>query len=159
MIPFDKKLLFGFSLLTLLAVFRISSPLHVLAASLNKTIVISLSREYLSAYQGNAIILQTPITSGGPKTPTPIGSYQILAKLHNFGAILRPSESALTQTSTSVDSKQLAEILSYLESTLTKNPGGGYQANWKIWWHTLQSVLSVLCSPGLASGASSTNRQ
>jgi len=49
-----------------------------------KKIVISLSREQLVAYDGNRIFLQTPVTTGGPGTPTPAGNYKVTAKLRNF---------------------------------------------------------------------------
>jgi lipoprotein-anchoring transpeptidase ErfK/SrfK len=50
----------------------------------NKRIVVSLSRESLIAYDGDRIVLQTPITAGGRQTPTPVGSYQVIGKQHNF---------------------------------------------------------------------------
>src|SRR5579872_1933984 len=51
---------------------------------LQKKIIISLSLEQLTAYDGTKIVLQTPITSGGPGTPTPTGTFQILEKDTNF---------------------------------------------------------------------------
>jgi len=44
-------------------------------------IVISLSRQMLVLTDsGGSVVLQTPITSGGPFTPTPLGVYSVLAK-------------------------------------------------------------------------------
>lgn len=50
----------------------------------NKRIVISLSQQALVAYDSDAVFLQTPITSGGPDTPTPLGTYYVLQKLQSF---------------------------------------------------------------------------
>ena len=59
-----------------------SSPVPYVAG--NKEIVVSLSRQLLTAYQGNAIFLQTLVTTGGPNTPTPLGVYHVLAKRSAF---------------------------------------------------------------------------
>jgi hypothetical protein len=47
------------------------------------------------------------------------------AMLHRPGAIVNCLESTLTQWPTNFDFNQLTENLNYLESTLTKNKGGG----------------------------------
>lgn len=55
-----------------------------LASYPTKEIVVSLSQEELTAYDGSAIFLQTPVTTGGPSTPTPAGTYHVLGKYQNF---------------------------------------------------------------------------
>ncbi len=75
-----ENLLLIFILLTLFNLFF--APL--VFASENKRIVISISRELLTAYNDSTIFLQTPITSGGPGTRTPMGTYSVLAKPMNY---------------------------------------------------------------------------
>lgn len=50
----------------------------------DKRVVISLSQETLTAYDGNTIFLQTPVTTGGLATPTPAGTYQVIGKYSDF---------------------------------------------------------------------------
>ncbi|HVA92669.1 MAG TPA: L,D-transpeptidase, partial [Chloroflexota bacterium] len=50
----------------------------------NKELVVSLSHENLVAYENGQVVMQTLVTSGGPNTPTPLGSYTVLAKRHDF---------------------------------------------------------------------------
>lgn len=50
----------------------------------DKKIVISLSEESLTAYDGETIFLQTPVTTGGQGTPTPVGTYKVISKIQNF---------------------------------------------------------------------------
>ena len=47
-------------------------------------IVISLSQQSLTATQDGAVVLQSPITSGGPYTPTPAGTYSIISHQRNW---------------------------------------------------------------------------
>jgi lipoprotein-anchoring transpeptidase ErfK/SrfK len=49
-----------------------------------KHIVVSLSRQELYAYDGNRLVLSTPVTTGNPALPTPVGHYTIFAKFHPF---------------------------------------------------------------------------
>jgi len=53
-------------------------------ADTNKKIVISLSQQNLTAYNGDAVFVQSAVTTGGPETPTVMGSYQVLAKVSDF---------------------------------------------------------------------------
>jgi len=46
----------------------------------NKGIVVSLSRQTLTAYEATNVVLRTPITSGGPELPTPAGTFHVLEK-------------------------------------------------------------------------------
>lgn len=43
-----------------------------------KRIVVSLGGQTLSAYDGDAVVLTTMVTTGGPDLPTPVGVYSIL---------------------------------------------------------------------------------
>jgi lipoprotein-anchoring transpeptidase ErfK/SrfK len=52
--------------------------------NLDKKIIISLSQENLTAYNGDAVFIETRVTTGGPNTPTPLGTYQILGKNQDF---------------------------------------------------------------------------
>ena len=45
-----------------------------------KQIVVSLSKQHLWAYEGNRVMLETPVTTGRPQAPTPRGQYRVLAK-------------------------------------------------------------------------------
>ncbi len=65
---------------------HLSESIQISATSSNtyKRIVVNLSDEELTAYEGSKIIVQTPVTTGGPATPTPLGVYHVTAKLHNF---------------------------------------------------------------------------
>ncbi|MBV9121459.1 MAG: L,D-transpeptidase [Chloroflexi bacterium] len=49
-----------------------------------KVIVVSLSLEKLFAFQDNNLLLQTLVTTGGPRTGTPIGVFHVVAKRSNF---------------------------------------------------------------------------
>lgn len=53
-----------------------SDPLHVI----DKRIVVSLEEQRLYAYEGNKLVLQTAITTGGPELPTPEGSFHVMDK-------------------------------------------------------------------------------
>lgn len=51
----------------------------------DRRIVISLSRQQLTAYTGNAVFLTTPVTTGNAtELPTPTGVFPILGKYHPF---------------------------------------------------------------------------
>jgi lipoprotein-anchoring transpeptidase ErfK/SrfK len=63
---------------------QVSPPVIDSGNPADKTIIISLSRETLTAYQGSQVVLQTSVTTGGPRTRTPAGAYQVLAKQQNF---------------------------------------------------------------------------
>lgn len=49
-----------------------------------KRIIVSLSRQTLYAYNGARLFLQTPVTTGNPSLPTPLGHYTITAKYHPY---------------------------------------------------------------------------
>jgi lipoprotein-anchoring transpeptidase ErfK/SrfK len=49
-----------------------------------KRIVVSLSQQKLTAYNGNSVFLTSLVTTGNPKLPTPQGTFTILAKFHPF---------------------------------------------------------------------------
>jgi lipoprotein-anchoring transpeptidase ErfK/SrfK len=49
-----------------------------------KAIYLSLSQQALFAYQDGQLIVQAPITSGGPRTPTPLGTFTVLQKRSHF---------------------------------------------------------------------------
>jgi len=50
------------------------------AAASDKLIVVSLSEQHLYAYEGDTLVLSTPVTTGRPDMPTPIGTYPIQTK-------------------------------------------------------------------------------
>lgn len=50
-------------------------------SSKGKMIVISLSREWLYAYENGKLMLNAAIMSGRPSLPTPTGTYHVFAKL------------------------------------------------------------------------------
>jgi hypothetical protein len=49
-----------------------------------KRMVISLSQQQLTAYDGSQVFLSTPVTTGNAELPTPIGVFPILARYHPF---------------------------------------------------------------------------
>jgi len=49
-----------------------------------KRVVISLAQQTLWAYDGDTLVLRTLITSGGPQTPTPGGTFEILTRQSPF---------------------------------------------------------------------------
>lgn len=49
-----------------------------------KRIIISLSRQELYAYDGSTLVLSTPVTTGNPSLPTPVGDYHIFAKFSPY---------------------------------------------------------------------------
>ena len=51
-----------------------------LSETSSRGIVVALGAQQLIAYQDGEPVLRTAITTGGPNSPTPIGSYAILAK-------------------------------------------------------------------------------
>lgn len=81
---FKKKTVGIVCLIIAFAIGTTFLPSAVSASQGNQVIVISLSQERLVAYEGSTVVLQTPITTGGPMTRTPIGTYQVLAKERNF---------------------------------------------------------------------------
>ncbi|MBX7234758.1 MAG: L,D-transpeptidase family protein [Caldilineales bacterium] len=48
-----------------------------------KWIEIDLSAQRLLAHQGNAIVLSTRVSTGLPRTPTPVGTYRIRTKIRS----------------------------------------------------------------------------
>ena len=56
---------------------------HRLIPTHAKVIVVSLSRQYLVAMQDGSIFLTTPVTTGRPALPTPLGIYPILGKFRH----------------------------------------------------------------------------
>ncbi|MGI8968561.1 MAG: L,D-transpeptidase [Chloroflexota bacterium] len=74
-----------FAVVSLLALFAVAAPpaitTHAAAThAVGKRITISLSRERLRAWDGNRVVLSTPITSGDRLLPTPTGIYTVFAK-------------------------------------------------------------------------------
>lgn len=66
------------------AVLAADQPTPVLGSSANmeeKWIEVDLSEQKLRAWEGNALYLETPISSGLPHTPTPTGEFRIWIKL------------------------------------------------------------------------------
>lgn len=49
-----------------------------------RSIGISLSRQWIWAYDGGSVALSAPVTTGAPDKPTPAGLYYIQAKIPNF---------------------------------------------------------------------------
>ena len=49
-----------------------------------KRIVVSLAQQTLWAYDGDTLILRTLITSGGPQTPTPPGTFEVMTRQSPF---------------------------------------------------------------------------
>jgi lipoprotein-anchoring transpeptidase ErfK/SrfK len=54
----------------------VSSPVQ------GKVIVVSLSRQWLDAYQNGREVFQAAVMTGRPALPTPTGTYHVLLKLH-----------------------------------------------------------------------------
>lgn len=50
----------------------------------NDRVVISLSKQNLTAFDGDKAVLQSLVTTGNPALPTPTGVFPILAKYHPF---------------------------------------------------------------------------
>lgn len=46
----------------------------------SKRIVVSITQQTLVAYDGEAVVVRTPVTTGGPYLPTPTGTFHILGK-------------------------------------------------------------------------------
>jgi hypothetical protein len=49
-----------------------------------KRVVISLAQQTLWAYDGDTLVLRTLITSGGPQTPTPPGTFEVMTRQSPF---------------------------------------------------------------------------
>jgi lipoprotein-anchoring transpeptidase ErfK/SrfK len=49
-----------------------------------KRIVINLSQQRLTAYDGTKVVLTTLVTTGNPKLPTPTGTFHVMAKFHPY---------------------------------------------------------------------------
>jgi hypothetical protein len=49
-----------------------------------KRIVVDLSQQRLTAYDGNKVVLTTLVTTGNPKLPTPTGTFHVMAKFHPY---------------------------------------------------------------------------
>jgi len=47
-----------------------------------RTIVVSISQQWLNAYQNGHLVFSSPVLTGRPSLPTPMGVYHIFAKLH-----------------------------------------------------------------------------
>ncbi len=50
----------------------------------SRRIVVSLTKQDLTAYDGGKVLLHTLITSGGPETQTPVGIFHVMAKYSPF---------------------------------------------------------------------------
>lgn len=46
----------------------------------SKRIVVSLSQQKLDAYEDDRVVLETPVTTGGPYLPTPVGTFSVMRK-------------------------------------------------------------------------------
>jgi lipoprotein-anchoring transpeptidase ErfK/SrfK len=53
-----------------------SDPFSVI----NKRIIVSLDRQELLAYEGNKLIVDSLVTTGGPELPTPSGTFHVMYK-------------------------------------------------------------------------------
>lgn len=49
--------------------------------SWGKVIVVSLSKQWLNAYQNGQLVFRTPVLTGQPALPTPLGTYHVFRKL------------------------------------------------------------------------------
>lgn len=49
-----------------------------------KRIVVDLSQQRLTAYDGNKVFLTTLVTTGNPKLPTPTGTFHVMGKFHPY---------------------------------------------------------------------------
>ena len=49
-----------------------------------KKIVVYRSQEKLIAYENDEPVMETVVTTGGPRTPTPLGTYHVLGKRQAF---------------------------------------------------------------------------
>lgn len=50
----------------------------------SKRIVVSLGQQRMTAYDGDTVILSTLVTTGGPELPTPVGTFEVLARYSPF---------------------------------------------------------------------------
>jgi lipoprotein-anchoring transpeptidase ErfK/SrfK len=50
----------------------------------NKRIVVSLGQQRMWAFEGDKPVLETLVTTGGPRLPTPVGTFHILSKMSPF---------------------------------------------------------------------------
>jgi lipoprotein-anchoring transpeptidase ErfK/SrfK len=50
----------------------------------SKGIFLLVSRQALIAYENGSVIVQTPVTTGGARTPTPLGTFSIIQKRSHF---------------------------------------------------------------------------
>ncbi len=49
-----------------------------------KLVVVDLSSQYVYAYRGGSQVLSAPVTTGKPSTPTPTGTFSVMAKLSPY---------------------------------------------------------------------------
>jgi lipoprotein-anchoring transpeptidase ErfK/SrfK len=61
-----------------------SRPSAAASQSAGKVIVISLSHQSLTAYNGRYVVWRSAVTTGNPALPTPVGRFAIFAKFHPF---------------------------------------------------------------------------
>jgi len=60
------------------------APVAPVDLGVGKVIVISLSRQVLTAYQDGSAVLTTFVATGRPALPTPPGVYHVFARMYNF---------------------------------------------------------------------------
>ena len=66
------------------AIWQKENALVVANLGVGKVIVVSLSRQVLTAYQDGAAVLTTYVATGRPALPTPAGVYHVFARMHGF---------------------------------------------------------------------------
>jgi len=80
----NRRVVFAVAFAALLALgalsFAVARPGTTAHASVGKRITISLSRERLRAWDGNRVVLSTPVTTGDASLPTPTGTFRVFER-------------------------------------------------------------------------------
>ena len=92
--------------------------------STGKVIVVSLSHQWLYAYQDGQIVFDTAVLTGRPSLPTPLGTYRIFAK-----------RSPITFRSPWPRSSPNYYVPTHINYAMEWRAGGYYLHD--SWWHTV----------------------
>jgi len=60
---------------------KVSTPTQHAAQEAVKEIVVSISKQWMDVYQNGQEVYNTPVTTGSPSLPTPLGTYHIFYKV------------------------------------------------------------------------------